>query len=337
MYKKMAEKVKSWSSDQEKKGSGANDFKLPRDVSFFKPHKVNQDDKFIINRLDLVPYIVTVDNHPKAKKGEPYWTKKFYRHRGLGADHRMSLICPSTIGKPCPICDFRRELAKEKGWKDDEVSQLRAQEVDLFNVMDKDDLSKGVQLYSVSFGNFGKKFKEEIDAEPDNIYCVLPTKEGKTLIARFTEEKFGSGTYFECSKLDFKNRKEDIDEKYLKQAIDLDVLPIIKSFQEIEAILLGLEGTEKKKEEDKEEDLNEDDKKSNDDDDDEKLEEDETEDEPEDKSEKKKTMKRGDGKKKSGDCPSDHEFGKDYNKKDECDDCPEWEACAEERDNQKRK
>jgi hypothetical protein len=225
--------------------------------------------------------------------------------------------------------------------------------VDLFNIFDKDDPSKGVQLFNVSYGNFGKKFKEEIDADPDNIYCVLPTKEGKTLIARFTEEKFGTGTYYECSKLDFKDRKEDISDKILDQAIDLDLLLDIKSFDEIQKLFLGLDGTEEvEKEEGEDEEEKEmeraskrSSKKDDDDDEDDKKEvrkpsrKEKDEEDEDEKEEKKEPLRRGktpEKETKGGKCPHGHTFGASCNKEDECDDCPKWDACMEEKDNLKK-
>jgi hypothetical protein len=335
MYRQMCQKVKTWSSDQERKSGGGQEFVLPREASFFKPHKISPDDKFIINRIELIPYIISIDNHPKAKKGEAYWTRKYFRHRGLGADHKLTLVCPSTLGKPCPICEFRRELAKEKGWKDDEVSALRPQEVDIFNIIDKDEPTKGVQLFVMSYAMFGKKFKEEIDADPDNIYCVLPTKEGKTIVARFSEEKYGNNPYFECSKLDFKDRKEDIEEKLLKQAIDLDTILIIKSAQEIQTIFLGLEAASTDHNTDTEVKVETEQKEQK-----EQKEHKEEKHEPSRKSKPVDTEEKKEEKvssKNTSECPFGHVFGVDTNKFDECDDCPKWDPCWEEKDNLKKK
>jgi len=51
--------------------------------------------------------------------------KTYWLHRNVGANNE-SVICPSSIGKKCPICEHRAQMLKDGAdWNDDAVKALK--------------------------------------------------------------------------------------------------------------------------------------------------------------------------------------------------------------------
>jgi hypothetical protein len=338
LYGKMADDVKNWAENQTKKGIGDR-FKFPEgreNTSLFTP-AIGKDKKPVVYELDIIPYIVTIKNHPlEIEAGDPFWTKKYWRHTRLGSDGKTSLICPKTIGKNCPICNVRKEKIDLEGYDKDKEDPLRAQEMDLFNVFDHNDPDKGVQLFSVPYNNFGKMLKKELDANEDAYYYLSPTSEGKTIEARFVEGYWKKRTFIECDKLNFIDRGEDVPDDILDEALDLDELLVIKDEEEIMSIFLGMPSEEKpdpdrkhkeaepeKKEAKKESVYGRRNKKEP---------EPEPKPEPEGKEEKEpEKLTRGSRKKTDEEtCPFGNVFGTDAGTKVNCDDCEQelWTKCT---------
>ena len=103
--------------------------------------------KMGMNRIIILPYMPTKNLHPRVfdhsiEKGKtPDWDIELRVHKNLPGG---SYICQHTYGydRACPVCEAAQQL-KDAG-KDTEglFSTLRA----FFNVVDLDDVDKGVQV-----------------------------------------------------------------------------------------------------------------------------------------------------------------------------------------------
>ena len=295
--------------------------------------------------LDFIPYTVKVTNHPEVDKGEIWYQRTFFTHRNVGPENK-TIVCPSTIKKPCPICEHRAQLMKDPETDDDILIELRPKERELFNIVNRKKKNDGVMVLDVSVHLFGNKLDEEIREGDDDCADFADPDDGKYLQIRCKKKSWQGNTFFETTRIDFKDRKA-LSKKILKQAYDLDKILIIKSYDEIDDMYnVGAENTS----DDTESDYNYSDlvdmdkedlielaeeegikltkkqKKFNE----EKLrdsiarklniditEEDEEEEDYEDE---------------ETDCPYGHEFGIDTNEYDDCDECEEWEECQEAND-----
>ncbi len=339
---------------------------IPENVLMFAP----EPDSRV--KFDILPYTVTTDKHPDkdekygvATKGSLWYKRPFKVHRNVGPD-KLPIICPRSIGKKCPICDYKDKRAKQ-GADWDEIKLLKPSLRNLYvlKVKDKEFDKKAIYIWDVSQYLFQNLLTEEIEENED--YETFPDlKEGYTLKVRFGSGSIGGGKAFaEASRIDFYEREKPYSDSILDKVPNLDELLEVKSYKEIEALFFDDELNDDEEEvdddiyedeedteddieeddieEDDEEDTEEDDEEDEDDteeDEEDALPFDETEDEEEEevKEEKKpKRTRKSKGKKeqkakKSKKCPYGHIFGKDTDSYDDCDTCIEehyevWEEC----------
>ena len=353
------------SRNAERQARGVSQYgylRLPKGVNIFKEEPRTRVE------LDIIPYVITSDSHPDrdeeygvAVKGELWYKRPYWLHRGVGPDNQ-SVVCPSSVGKPCPICEYRSQLLKDgANWADDTVKALKPSMRNLYVVIPKNNknYSEELHIWDISQFLFQEKLNEEIQENEE--YETFPDlEEGYTLRIRFAEGTFGTNKFAEVSRIDFVERKKPYDESILEKIPSLDDMLEILPYPTIESMFFGNmspdedeneeyddEDVKKKKrevdeDEDIDDDMEEDDEDDEDDDEDvdedgddvqEEEDEDEDEDEEEDnkKKAKKSSLKRQKPKAtaKSKKCPYDHEFGVDNDSYDDCDDCEVWEKCLE--------
>jgi len=223
-FKQMAEKRKHLSS-----GGGTPLFDLPDDVEMLAVTKGE-------NRIDIIPYEVSVSNHPEVSKGETWCERTFYIHRGIGPEENW-YVCPyKTMGDPCPICEERARLKKDENADEETLKALKPSMRQLFNVLNDDG---DVVPWAFPHWNFGMLLEEEVrQSNDDTIGSFYELQGGKTLVVRFKERTSAKGSYLEASRIDFEDRK-DIDEDVLKDAFDLDKILVVLSYEELEKSFLG--------------------------------------------------------------------------------------------------
>src|SRR5258708_36480063 len=69
-----------------------------------------------VKRVDLVPYTVGKGN-PFADPGMSYPERTFYVHQNVGVKDSSYVCLRETLGKRCPICDYRKKLDSEEDAK----------------------------------------------------------------------------------------------------------------------------------------------------------------------------------------------------------------------------
>ena len=328
---------------QEKAGSSYGYLNLPRNISIFNPKPGARA------WLDFIPYEVVTKNHPDKNKetgaampGELWYRCSFKTHRNIGAG-KDSVICLTSFGKACPICEHRAKLMKSGADKDD-TDALRPSSRSLYIVipLKSDEHEKKPHLMDISDYLFQKLLNQELSEDEDN--GIFPDlEEGLTLKIRFDASQIGSGKPFaEASRIDFLERDEQYDESILKNIPDLDSLLQVYSYDELEAIYFNLE-TENEEEDEEEENEEEKPKRRNikikdSEPEEEADEEDEEEENEEEKpKEKPKRERKKETKKINKDdrCPKGHRFGIDVDKEefaDDCDACKLWDKCIDEKE-----
>lgn len=319
--------------------------KLPTGISMFTvttPGRV---------KLDILPYKVKDPKHPDredefgvAVPGSLWYKRPFKVHKSVGVDNAR-VICPTSVGKACPICEYRSKRMKE-GADKEELKSLKPTMRELYVVVPKDHpkLEEKPHLWDMSHYLFQKLLNEEIDECDD--YEIFPDlKEGLTLRIRFAEESMGAYSFVEARKIDFEERDYEYDEDILDkipnpdEIIQNSVLPA----SEIQQMFFDVPEPEDIAEDSAVVDDEEDDipdigsltkPKTVAEDDDEEEPEPESEPEPKDEPKEEKRPRRRSRPQKapSEKCPFGHEFGVDADKYDDCYDCQLWDECIEEAD-----
>lgn len=357
---------------QQQEGSQYAYLQLSKGISVFKP----EPGKRVM--FDILPYLVSEANHPDrddelgiAIAGEYWYKRPFKIHRNVGTEND-AIVCPSSIGKSCPICKYRKRRFTEDAEKE-ETDALKVSKRNLYVAIpiDHKDYKQEPHIFDISQFNFQELLNEEL-AEDEQNETFPDLEEGLTLRVRFDSKTIGKSKPFaQANRIDFKEREEAYDEEILEDIPDLDSMLIILDYKELEAKFLELDDEDMAKDEDEIEESEEEDEEED-------SEEDEEDDEnvckacegsgenskggncvpcdgtgekkkakksrkKKDKKEEsdddddKKSKKKGKGKKdkKKNRCPHGHKFGVDTDDEeheDDCNNCPDWGECDEEKE-----
>ena len=336
-------KVNTDAQRQKKTGAAYGYLNLPKGVSVYSPDPGKR------TLLDFLPYEVTDEKHPDrnddleiAVPGSLWYKRPFKIHRNVGVDND-AVVCLASIGKKCPICEYRAKRIRE-GADKEETDTMKQSMRNLYVVipLDSKKYEEEPHIWDMSWWLFQSLLNDEL--EEDEAYEVFPDlEEGLTLKIRFDSKTIGKSQPFaEASRIDFAERDEQYTEEILEDVPNLDEVLTILSYEALHSKFFEMD------------DEDNDDEKDNEKDDEDKEAkprrkkktvkkvekeeeepEEESEEEPEEEEEKPKPSRR---KKKTAEksddnkCPHGHKFGTDCEDKDECDDCDSWNDCIEEKE-----
>jgi hypothetical protein len=221
----------------------------------FQPPAFKETEKITIN---ILPYKVSIDNHPDrvpgdegstiAAKGDWWYRLGFRIHRNVGPG-KSSIVCPSTFGGRCPLCEERERLNKDGvEWKDMPIelkTSLRyLYYVQVLNHKQYEDST--AYLWDISEYSFQKKLTTEVSDDVESYENFPdPTSEGLTLVVRFTEESIGKNQKFlKADGIKFLEREEDIPEELYANLAPLESILLISPYNEIKALWNGEEEEE---------------------------------------------------------------------------------------------
>lgn len=213
---------------------------LPKGIEMFEV-----EPKTRIN-LDIMPYVVTDENHPDrddeygiATPGTLWYKRPYWRHSGVGVNNE-TVLCLQTFRQKCPICEHRAQLLREGAdWNDETVRALKSSMRNLYAVIPRGSkkFEEKVHIWDVSQFLFQAKLNEEV--QEDEEYETFPDLEnGFTLQIRFSEGQLGTNRFAETSRIDFKER-EPYDESILDEIPSLDEILEMPSQEAIEALFFG--------------------------------------------------------------------------------------------------
>lgn len=287
--------------EKQKAGGSWIKYNLPEGKEMFVPKKGTM-------HLDILPFEVTViNNYDKAEKGELWYRRKLLIHKSVGAEGN-AYICPTTIGKPCPICKALAPLRSKYKENKAIIDAETAKEREILNILDLDDQDKGVQFWDISSHLFGKKLLEELEEGKEEWRDFFQLKGGFTLRIRFKEKELGENTFLETARIDFEPR-DDYDETILGKVVDLDIVFSVPSYDELEKAHLDLQDEDKTPTSAP------------------------TEEEP-----IRRTRKVESSDTSKDECPNGGTWGADCEKKKECGKCPQeiWDKCMDEQERLKK-
>jgi len=353
-------KVGSDARRQKTAGASYGYLNLPKGVNVYSP---DPGSKSVL--LDFLPYIVTDEHHPDrneeleiAMPNSLWYKRPFKIHRNVGVDND-AVICLTSFGKKCPICEYRAKKIREGADKEETDAMKQSMRV-LYVVVPLNSKKHEVEphIFDMSWWLFQDLLNDELEEDED--YEVFPDlEEGLTLKIRFDSKTIGKSQAFaEASRIDFEEREEQYTEEILEDVPSLDEVFSVLSYKELSAKFFEMEAEEDSEDTDNEEE--EDEKparrkrktvkkeESEPEEDEEEPEEDEepeikslpkrrkkpveTDPEPEDEEEEetpvtiRKAKSKTDEKNK---CPHGYKFGTDCEEKDECDECDSWNECIE--------
>ena len=182
-----------------------------------------------------------------------YIAYEFLVHFNLGIEgDKKAEVCPKTLGKnqKCPICEAVYKLYKTNSVEDRTLAgSIRAKMRYIFNVLNLEDLDKGVQVLEI-----GPKIYEKIVIfETNKKYGdLLDIDKGRNITITKTSAKESSSGYVEYDLIpdpDITSIRTKLPKNY-KESITLlkKQVPTPKSYAELKATLEGDEYIEQPKE-----------------------------------------------------------------------------------------
>lgn len=317
---------------EENRSRGFGYLKNPEGIETFEG---NMDQDLI----DIIPYIVSDEHHRDIDNmgievGDPWYRKPFYVHRGIGPKEE-TIVCPSTLGKKCPICEYRMKLSKQ-GKEYDELKDLYPKLRYLYVVIpvDNEDFEDDFHIWDISHHLFEKKLIDDIKKGNVDKEFASPS-EGQTLKIRWIEREFGKNKFGDAGAIDGLKR-EAYDDEIMEDAPNLDECLIIHSYEKLEKMFMDLDDEDYETETEKENPVKEEKVSRRDRHKRKTQNEEEPEEDPVEapEPEKEKPTGRRRGRKPvgndSGDkCPHGHVFGEDTEKFDECETCKVYDDCLD--------
>lgn len=231
------EKKRKIVSAKQRAAAGGNSFERP---SLKLPAGCNVVtwNKEGVYRYDILPYELK-KNHGNSfakrfglEAGDLYFERTYYTHRLPGEGNDSYACLKRNFNKPCPVCEEVARLAKE-GASEDDYKPLRAKQRQLFNIIDKDDEEKGVQVFDSSTFGFGELLDTRVNAadDDDQFDTFADIETGKTLKITAKEQP-GMKKFFKAVDIQFKDRKPYGDD-ILEKVFNLDDLVNELSYAEL--------------------------------------------------------------------------------------------------------
>lgn len=219
-------------------GGGSKYLLLPKGVDQYSPTPGKTE------KIDIIPYTITDKAHPDrheesetAMPGDIWYKRPFKLHKEVGADNEKC-VCPTTVGKKCPICEFAKNLADE-GADWDEIKAFKPKDRILYAVIPRGVKKRDEEIHIMDFSYhlFQDLLSQEVN-ENDEFEDFPDIEDGKTLKVRWKEKEFGKFTYAEAERIDFEERDEEIDSDIIDEVPNLDEVLDILSYADLKSKFL---------------------------------------------------------------------------------------------------
>lgn len=189
--------------------------------------------------VDIIPYLAG-PNDPAVEEGEETYTLELFVHQNVGVTDGMKICLAETYGKPCPICERRKQLQRE-GADEDTIKDLTPSRYprSVYNVVcydSREEEDKGVQIWHTS-SYLLEQYLLELAKKP-----VRPGREEVEPFIIFADADEGKSVSFkrtgkaESTKfigIAFDDRDYAISDDVLDEAYCLDELIHVPSYDEL--------------------------------------------------------------------------------------------------------
>lgn len=258
--------------------------------------------------IDIIPYIVG-SSHPTLNEGDIAFLLDVYRHGNVGPNEDSFICLSRSFNQPCPICEDQREKRRDGQYSDDDLKPLNPSRRNIYNIWVHDndkELNKGVQLWEVAQWYFDKHVSARAKKSKTGELINYPDPINGKAIQFERKGKGAKNTEYLAHT--FVDRDWEISEEILRQAIPLDQIIKIPTYDEVYQAHFGTAPKTT-------------------------SEEDDISMYPSPKKPLTKTPVKQEVVQETTEeegCPYGGKFGVDINNYEECSECPRWDDCSEE-------
>lgn len=196
--------------------------------------------------IDVIPYLAG-SNHPHLEEGEIGLLLDVYRHGNVGPNEDNYVCLSRTFNQPCPICEDQREKRKSGEYSDDDLKVLNPSRRSIYNVWVHDnekEEAKGVQLWEVAQWFFDKHVSARAKSARTGEYINYADPETGKSIQFERKGKGRQNTEFLAHT--FIDREYAIPDEVLAQAIPLDQVITIPSYDDVYRAYFGQDNKKEK-------------------------------------------------------------------------------------------
>jgi hypothetical protein len=195
--------------------------------------------------LDIIPYVVTDPKHPDydeerqvAVQGDLWYKRPYFIHRNIGSASE-NVVCLTSFGERCPICEHRNKLIK-KGAEKEDTDALKKSLRNLYVVITPGKGDEKPMIWDISQFNFEDLLTDEINENRD--YEVFPDlKIGYSLRIRFDSQTIGKSQPFaQASRIDFIEREYAYPDNLTESVPNLDAVLKRHTYKELEELFFEL-------------------------------------------------------------------------------------------------
>lgn len=196
--------------------------------------------------IDIIPFITSEKNINKLPAGTGAHKVEVYVHFGIGMNEN-AYVCPSlTMGKDCPICEYRNAMRKQDNYDEVAYKALAPKRRVVYNICCYDstkDKSSGVMYWETSFHLSEKNIVAIAKNKRTGEFIEFADPDvGKTI--EFSKVGKGLNTSYEGFK--FLDRDEIISDETLDKAVDPSDYIDVLSYDELCVIFDGEASVAKK-------------------------------------------------------------------------------------------
>lgn len=182
--------------------------------------------------LDILPYL-TGKLDPYKQAGDSNYLVDLYVHKNIGPSEDSFICLWRTYGKPCPVCEHRDRLRRSsKEDNQDEIDALKPIRRTVYAVWDRDNETKGVQVWQIAYW-FMEKHLKKLAKHPRRggviAFADPDTEEGRSIAF---SAKIAPGT-MQFDGYQFVERDEPIPDSILERVPTLDELLHIPTYEEV--------------------------------------------------------------------------------------------------------
>jgi hypothetical protein len=191
--------------------------------------------------FDILMYKVSQEGNPdNIKPGQYFYKRTYWTHANIGPEQKK-IVCPHSIGKPCPVCEWLAMERRKEGVSYESIKSMMPSKRELYNVIDLTKQNPTIQVMDISNFAFGKRLETELSTTHDeNIYRFADAIDGFSLEVLFEDRATGGGgKYPSVSSLHFLPRGFNYGEEIKDQTVDLDKLIQVLSYSDLEKMVLG--------------------------------------------------------------------------------------------------